>query len=66
MIFAIVAVILVWGLIAYDLWVLSHSTVHGKNFIDVHGAGIDLPARLLVILLGVFLFGLVWQAWRAL
>ena len=66
MIFAVTAVILVWSLIAHDLWVLSRSAMSGDDLGGGPGAGIDLPARLLVLLLGMFLSCLVWQAWRQL
>ena len=66
MIFAVTAVILVWSLIAHDLWVLSGSAMSGDDLGGGPGAGIDLPARLLVLLLGMFLSCLVWQAWRQL
>ena len=66
MIFAVTAVILVWSLIAHDPWVLSRSAMSGDDLGGGPGAGIDLPARLLVLLLGMFLSCLVWQAWRQL
>ena len=59
MIFAVTAVILVWSLIAHDLWVLSRSAMSGDDLGGGPGAGIDLPARLLVLLLGMFLSCLV-------
>ena len=66
MIFAVTAVILVWSLIAHDLWVLSGSAMSGDDLGGGPGGHRPRQARLLVLLLGMFLSCLVWQAWRQL
>jgi PAS domain S-box-containing protein len=65
MIFAVTAVILVWSLIAHDLWVLSGSAMSGDDL----GGG---PGRASTCRPGCSYFSsacsscLVWQAWRQL
>jgi len=64
--FALVALFLVWCVIGHDLWVLGRSAKSGIDLAGDWGVRADLPPKLLVMALGLLLTFLVWRVYRQL
>ncbi|HLO61664.1 MAG TPA: EAL domain-containing protein [Azonexus sp.] len=64
--FALVALVLVWGVIGHELWLLGRAARSSLDLLGNGGGRVDLPPKLLVLALGLLLTYLVWRACRQL